>query len=257
MRRILDRVNALSLRRRRRLGRSIGRLRRRYPQLASECSDAFERLAAALSERTTPTDRRRTVGQKCTAFPPPSGKKPKSNRRKPTSRSALLEEAQRPAERIFTPIAILRLRAFLPGYNFPRLPLYAYVPAIGGGGPKAAYLQRARFIAIAEFGPRSLIYHEGRAYRVYKAKLPPNNRAEEGGRLATDTIYICDECGAAHQATEPERCHVCRSAMGGIHPIRNVLRIDNVETWPAERITANDEDRQRQGFEIQTVFAWS
>jgi hypothetical protein len=44
--------------------------------------------------------------------------------------------------------------------------------------------------------------------------------------------------------------------MGGIHPIRNVLRIDNVETLPAERITANDEDRQRQGFEIQTVFAW-
>ena len=44
--------------------------------------------------------------------------------------------------------------------------------------------------------------------------------------------------------------------MGGIHPIRNVLRIDNVETRPAERITANDEDRQRQGFEIQTVFAW-
>src|SRR5690606_22367306 len=37
---------------------------------------------------------------------------------------------------------------------------------------------------------------------------------------------------------------------------RNVLRIDNVETVPAERITANDEERQRQGFEIQTVFSW-
>lgn len=36
----------------------------------------------------------------------------------------------------------------------------------------------------------------------------------------------------------------------------NILRIDNVETEP-ERITANDEERQRQGFEIQTVFAWS
>src|SRR4051794_41980675 len=35
-----------------------------------------------------------------------------------------------------------------------------------------------------------------------------------------------------------------------------ILRIDNVETAPAERITANDEDRQRQGFDIQTVFAW-
>jgi hypothetical protein len=44
--------------------------------------------------------------------------------------------------------------------------------------------------------------------------------------------------------------------MAGIHPVRNVLRIDNVETRPAERITANDEDRQRRGFEIQTIFAW-
>ena len=40
------------------------------------------------------------------------------------------------------------------------------------------------------------------------------------------------------------------------HPIWDILRIDNVETQPAERITANDEERQRQGFEIQTVFTW-
>jgi hypothetical protein len=44
--------------------------------------------------------------------------------------------------------------------------------------------------------------------------------------------------------------------MSGVNPVRNIVRIDNVETQPAERITANDEDRQRQGFEIQTVFAW-
>jgi Lhr-like helicase len=149
----------------------------------------------------------------------------------------------------------LATEGFLPGYNFPRLPLYAYVPATSAGS-KGAYLQRARFIAISEFGPRSLIYHEGRAYRVYKAKLPPGNRTEEGGRLATATVYVCEVCGAAHHNVEREKCHVCNSPMGGVHPIRNVLRIDNVETTPAERITANDEDRQRQGFEIQTVFAW-
>jgi hypothetical protein len=169
---------------------------------------------------------------------------------------AILERGSATGGTDFSTYRYLATEGFLPGYNFPRLPLYAYVPAVSGGGPNAAYLQRARFIAIAEFGPRSLIYHEGRAYRVYKAKLPPGIRAEEGGRLATDVVYVCDECGAAHQRDEPERCHVCRSPMGGIHPIRNVLRIDNVETAPAERITANDEDRQRQGFDIQTVFAW-
>ncbi len=169
---------------------------------------------------------------------------------------ALLERGNASGGSDFYTYRYLATEGFLPGYNFPRLPLYAYVPAVGGGGPKAAYLQRARFIAIAEFGPGSLIYHEGRAFRVYKAKLPAGVRNEDGGRLATGTIYICDECGAGHEQEEPERCHACAAPMAGVHPVRNVMRIDNVETRPAERITANDEDRQRRGFEIQTIFAW-
>jgi hypothetical protein len=76
------------------------------------------------------------------------------------------------------------------------------------------------------------------------------------GKIATATVFVCDECGALHEQDEPEHCHACRASMAGTHPIRNVLRIDNVETLPAERITANDEERQHQGFDIQTVFAW-
>jgi hypothetical protein len=167
----------------------------------------------------------------------------------------LLEKGQATGGSDFYTYRYLATEGFLPGYNFPRLPIYAYVPAVGSGGPKAAYLQRARFLAIAEFGPRSLIYHEGRGFRVHKAKISPELRAAEGGRLATRTLFVCENCGAAHES-EPERCHVCHSPMGSIHPIRNIVRIDNVETLPAELITANDEDRQRQGFEIQTVFAW-
>src|SRR6202051_708701 len=169
---------------------------------------------------------------------------------------ALLEKGRSTGGSDFYTYRYLATEGFLPGYNFPRLPIYADVPALGAGGPKAAYLQRARFLAIAEFAPRRLIYHEGRACRVHKAKLSPELRAAEGGRLSTKTLFVCEQCGAAHEA-EPERCHVCDANMGGINAIRNIVRIDNVETKPAERITANDEDRQRQGFEIQTVFAWS
>ena len=39
-------------------------------------------------------------------------------------------------------------------------------------------------------------------------------------------------------------------------PVQRTLRIDNVEAAPTERITANDEERVRQGFDIQTVFSW-
>jgi Lhr-like helicase len=146
----------------------------------------------------------------------------------------------------------LATEGFLPGYNFPRLPLYAFIP---GEGKTGSFLQRARFLAISEFGPRSLIYHEGRAYRVMKAKLPPEVRTGDGAELATRDIYICSNCGACHDS-EVERCHACNSPMAGEVPMQRTLRIDNVEAAPAERITANDEERVRQGFDIQTVFSW-
>lgn len=146
----------------------------------------------------------------------------------------------------------LATEGFLPGYNFPRLPLYAFVP---GEGKSGSFLQRARFLAISEFGPRSLIYHEGRAYRVVKAKLPPEVRTGDGSELATKDIFICSNCGGSHEG-EVERCHACNAPMAGEVPVQRTLRIDNVEAAPADRITANDEERVRQGFEIQTVFSW-
>jgi hypothetical protein len=146
----------------------------------------------------------------------------------------------------------LATEGFLPGYNFPRLPLYAFIP---GEGKAGSFLQRARFLAISEFGPRSLIYHEGRAYRVMKAKLPPEVRTGDGSELATRDIFICSNCGACHEE-EVERCHACNSPMAREVPVQRTLRIDNVEAAPADRITANDEERVRQGFDIQTVFSW-
>ncbi len=168
---------------------------------------------------------------------------------------SLLERGKASSGSDFYTYRYLATEGFLPGYNFPRLPLYAFVPSGIGAGSAAAYLQRARFLAIAEFGPRSLIYHEGRAFRVHKAKLPSEAR-DSDGQLATATLFVCAECGAVHKAPR-ERCHACGSKLAGAaDEIQNVLRIDNVETQPAERISANDEDRQRQGFDIQTTFAW-
>jgi hypothetical protein len=218
----------------------------------SESFDRWRQLYQAARAQLEEANRRSMMP----GLPATERREVKAQQAQANEQIALLERGSATGGTDFSTYRYLATEGFLPGYNFPRLPLYAYVPAVSGSGPKAAYLQRARFIAIAEFGPRSLIYHEGRAYRVYKAKLPPGIRVEEGQRLATDVLYVCDECGAADQHVEPERCHACQAPMAGIHPIRNVLRIDNVETAPAERITANDEDRERQGFDIQTVFAW-
>lgn len=146
----------------------------------------------------------------------------------------------------------LATEGFLPGYNFPRLPLMAYIPGAAGEG-QDRYLQRARFLAISEFGPGSLVYHEGRAYRVDRAMLREAGSGPEG-RLVTFSTALCPECGAGHDGEAPENCHVCGHALSQAHLSRDLYRIDNVATQPVERITANDEDRRRQGFEIQTTF---
>jgi hypothetical protein len=153
----------------------------------------------------------------------------------------------------------LATEGFLPGYNFPRLPLMAYVPATSDNHGRQTFLQRPRFLALAEFGPRSLVYHEGRAYRVVRALLPLERR--DGGapadvQLPTKSVRICKSCGAAHFNDHASTCHGCERPLGDAEHVTSIYRVENVATYPAERITANDEERQRQGFELQTTFEW-
>ncbi|NBC32289.1 MAG: DEAD/DEAH box helicase [Alphaproteobacteria bacterium] len=144
----------------------------------------------------------------------------------------------------------LATEGFLPGYNFPRLPLMAFIPG-ESEQRRDRYLQRARFLAIAEFGPGSLVYHEGRAYRVDKAMLGAGGGID--GRLITFATIICPACGAGHDEENRESCHLCGHPLTKAHVTRDLYRIDNVATRPVERITSNDEDRRRQGFDIQTT----
>src|SRR5207248_8150209 len=66
---------------------------------------------------------------------------------------------------------------FLPGYSFPRLPLAAYIPGRRGKTGKEEFLSRPRFLAIAEFDPRAVVYHEGARYVVNKVILPVRDEA--------------------------------------------------------------------------------
>lgn len=159
----------------------------------------------------------------------------------------------------FNTYRYLATEGFLPGYNFPRLPLMAYIPANNDGRGRQTYLQRPRFLALSEFGPRSLVYHEGRAYRVVRAMLSLSHQAGATAdvRLPTKRVRICKACGAGHWDDEASICHACTASLGDAEIVNHTYRIENVSTQPAERITANDEERQRQGFELQTTFEWA
>ena len=151
-------------------------------------------------------------------------------------------------------------------YNFPRLPLMAWIPPGGrgtaGGDNDGNMVSRPRFLGLSEFGPRSLIYHQGRTFRVERAKLNISSpdQVSASGSLATVSACVCGECGYGHMGTndkpDPDKnvCEHCGAILLDENMVKDLYRIETVETKAVERITVNDEERQRQGYELQTIY---
>ena len=151
----------------------------------------------------------------------------------------------------------LAAEGFLPGYNFPRLPLMAFIPGRRGKVARDSFLSRPRFLGLSEFGPQSFIYHEGSAYRVRRAILTIREDASVAGsaNLPVQAARICPNCGYGHfkEQKEFERCVNCDQLLEGGRTISNLYRIEQVSTRRAMRITSDEEERQRQGYEMITT----
>ncbi|GFG53371.1 DEAD/DEAH box helicase [Mycolicibacterium agri] len=141
---------------------------------------------------------------------------------------------------------------FLPGYSFPRLPLSAFIPAerrtrSGGEGD---FIQRPRFVAISEFGPGAFIYHEGARYEVNRVSLPAR---DDGSGVHVTEIKRCAACGYLHESTAPDLCQHCGAPFAPEATMANLMRLLSVKTRRRDRISADEEERQRAGHEIVTT----
>ncbi|MEU0516731.1 protein kinase [Streptosporangium sp. NPDC006007] len=149
----------------------------------------------------------------------------------------------------FNPYRYLASEGFLPGYSFPRLPLAAYIPTAGSRFGDGDYLQRPRFLAIREFGPGALIYHEGARYQVTRIQLPP----DATGDVVTTGARRCAGCGYHHDIRDrADRCQMCGEPLG--ETTYGLLQLHTVYTRRRERISSDEEERRRAGFRLVTSY---
>jgi superfamily II DNA or RNA helicase/very-short-patch-repair endonuclease len=170
----------------------------------------------------------------------------------------LLTEAEGAFEGDFYSYRYLAAEGFLPGYSFPRLPISAFIPARRNGG-RDEFVSRPRFLAIREFGPRALVYHEGSRYAVHRVNLDfGSSAAEAGHELPTRSVKRCAACGYAHfesgRANLADICERCGGALDGPALIRGLVEMQNVSLRPEQRITSDEEERRRQGYRIVSSY---
>lgn len=140
---------------------------------------------------------------------------------------------------------------FLPGYSFPRLPLSAYIPGRRRSKDSHEYVSRARFIAISEFGPRAMIYHAGNKFEITRSLIPLNEDATGGGGLQKQRLKLCPECGFLHTGSVVETLNNCDHCNSSLSTARdNLFRMENVSTTKRKRISSDEEERLKLGFEV-------
>mgnify|MGYP000919100567 CR=1 FL=1 len=171
------------------------------------------------------------------------------------SQQKLLVETENIIQSDFYSYRYFASEGFLPGYSFPRLPLSAYIPARRIRSQDDEFLSRPRFLAISEFGPRSIIYHEGSRYIINKVNLPVSDTGEG---FAVLRAKQCPICGYLHPITNGDgldRCERCGSLLET--SMNNLFRLQNVSTKRRDRISSDEEERLRQGYELRTAIRFA
>lgn len=226
---------------------------RRIPQTFDEACHRWRSLyKAAVQERQR---QNKIIGDH--SRPQNDRDRAKRLRAQAESQISLLTNAQNAFEGDFYSYRYFASEGFLPGYNFPRLPLSAFIPARRRRRGRDEFLSRPRFLAISEFGPRALIYHEGSRYRVNKVNIAFD---EESHDITQYTMKVCSTCGFGHLVTEgagPDICENCAQPLVPTDQIREMVRLQNVTAKRADRITSDEEERQRIGFELLTTFRFA
>ncbi len=165
----------------------------------------------------------------------------------------LCNTGDRQGESDFYPYRYLASEGFLPGYNFPRLPVRAFLRT---GLEEGDYLSRPRFLALTEFGPQNVIYHEGRKYKVVRTQF----RAGDASRHFV-RAKLCKVCGYFHESgdTLTDVCENCETQLTARTSdlLPQLFEMITQTTQRVERINCEEEERLREGYITTTHYRFA
>lgn len=150
----------------------------------------------------------------------------------------------------FYPYRYLASEGFLPGYNFTRLPLRVFLPTSDSSGE---FISRPRTIALREFGPQNIIYHNGRKYRVCQLVVQDAESALTEAKISTKAGYYLPM-----DQKDVEICPFSGLNLGDnankTH-LHNLLEMTESRAEEIDRISCEEEERLSKGYEIETYFS--
>ncbi|HLX52683.1 MAG TPA: DUF1998 domain-containing protein, partial [Aquella sp.] len=150
----------------------------------------------------------------------------------------------------FYPYRYLASEGFLPGYGFTRLPVRSFMESADAGGE---FISRPRFVALSEFGPKNLIYHNGSKYRVDRLILTEAELKLKSGKISPKTGYFLYDKEYGYEVdpiiNETLQLDIKR------HVHTTLIEMAETRAYEQQRITCQEEERTRKGYDIQTYFA--
>lgn len=159
-----------------------------------------------------------------------------------TGRSSELSE--------FYPYRYLASEGFLPGYNFTRLPLRVFLPT---GNSSGEFVSRPRSVALREFGPQNIIYHNGRKYRVCQLVIQDAESALTEAKISTKAGYFLP--------ADQKHLEIC--PFSGLNlgdsankeHLHDLIEMAESRAEEIDRISCEEEERVSRGFELRTYFS--
>ena len=150
----------------------------------------------------------------------------------------------------FYPYRYLASEGFLPGYNFTRLPIRIFIPT---GASAGEFISRPRAVALREFGPLNVIYHNGRKFRVDQLVVQDAEEALIEAKISRKAGYFLKD-----DQKDLEICPFTGLNLGDAANkvfLTDLMEMSESRATEVERISCEEEERVSKGFEVETFFS--